>query len=291
MRYLEIPSKIIFRFVAGKTLKKIQKNSLENTLKNSLKMIDPSIISELKDFVRKRQTPSGGFSDKGGNADVYYTLFGCFVAEALEIKDVMPSLKKYVIEIIDNGKLTGVNQLCAIILFNKLCGNRKLLLNSDRKTDPGLLQNNRNSEYFDFLSLLALYYSDDYKNLLRLYRKVLSVESVAVYPCSVTAAHIVIQDCFRTASDEIIRRLNSFYRSEGSFSAVNTAPTGDLLSTSVALYTLKFIGYDTSVIKPDCMNYVDSLYSGGGFCATILDHDPDIEYTFYGLLSLGSLSA
>jgi hypothetical protein len=291
MKYLETPSKIIFRFVAGKSLKKIQRNSFETTLKISLKMIDPSIISELKDFVRKLQTPSGGFSDKGGNADIYYSLFGCFVAEALEMEDVIRSLKKYVIDIIDNGKLTVVNHLCAIILFNKLCGNRKLSFISERKANARVLENNRNAEYYDLMNLLAFYYSDDYINLLRLYRKIKSVESVADSPCPVKAAHIIIQDCFRTVSDEIICQLNSFYRSEGSFSAVKSSPTGDLLSTGVALYALKFIGYDMSVIKPDCLNYVDSLFSGGGFCATILDHDPDIEYTFYGLLSLGSLSA
>jgi len=77
----------------------------------------------------------------------------------------------------------------------------------------------------------------------------------------------------------------------GSFAAVKNAPVGDLLSTGVALYALKVAGADIRKIAPDCLEYIDSLYSDGGFCATILDPDPDVEYTFYGLLALGALAA
>ena len=109
-------------------------------------------------------------------------------------------------------------------------------------------------------------------------------------PCSVTAAHLILHDCFRMPVKELENRVNEFYRGNGSFAAVMRAPTGDLLSTGVALYALRFVNSDITMIKPDCFSYIDSLYSAGGFCATVADPDPDVEYTFYGLLALGALS-
>lgn len=83
--------------------------------------------------------------------------------------------------------------------------------------------------------------------------------------------------------------MNSYYKN-GCFSAYSKTAYGDLLSTGVALYGLRFVESDLSIIKPDCLNYIDSLYSEGGFCATAFDDTPDVEYTFYGLLGLGSLT-
>jgi hypothetical protein len=80
------------------------------------------------------------------------------------------------------------------------------------------------------------------------------------------------------------------YYKNGSFSAFSKTTHGDLLSTGVALYSLRYTDSHLSIIKPDCLTYIDSLYSEGGFCATAFDAGPDVEYTFYGLLGLGSLT-
>jgi len=82
----------------------------------------------------------------------------------------------------------------------------------------------------------------------------------------------------------------SFYRGKGGFAALHQTPTEDLLSTAVALYALHFTDSDTRLIKPDCLGYVDSLFRDGGFRSTESDVEIDIEYTFYGLLALGSLN-
>jgi hypothetical protein len=44
------------------------------------------------------------------------------------------------------------------------------------------------------------------------------------------------------------------------------------------------------MIKPDCLDFIDSMFKNGGFGGNVLDQDPDIEYTFYGLIALGSLA-
>jgi hypothetical protein len=283
MRFLEIFSKTIFRLAAGKSLQKIRTNSIETVLAKSLRMIDPATLNEMRAFVRSRQTSEGGFPDRGGNCDIYYTLFGCYIAEALGVNEVMPSLNEYVKNIVQSDNLKDVHLKCAVILYAKLYGPGRV---------PSALQKNENlhTSYSDFINLLACYYSENYMALFKVYRKLKTTNTSVEMPCSVTAAHLILNDSFGKPANELEIRLNGFYRKSGSFAAVERAPGGDLLSTGVALYALRFVNSEIRIIKPDCLTYIDSLYSEGGFCATASDPGPDVEYTFYGLLALGALS-
>jgi hypothetical protein len=291
MRFWEILSKTIFRFAARKPLQKIRANSLENVLKNSIRMIDSQTLTKMRKFVKDQQTTAGGFADKGGNCDLYYTLFGCFIAEALDVQEVVPILKKYVKNVIQNNNLTGVYLNSAIILYTKLFGYETLPSALQKKVNINLQKpENRQPSYSDFINLLTHYYLKDYYGLYQVQKRIRTIKIHTVMPCSVTAAHLVLQNCFGKPVRELSDRINSFYRKNGSFSALNMSPVGDLLSTGVALYALMFVNTDIRIIKPECLIYIDSLFSEGGFCATTSDTDPDVEYTFYGLLALGALS-
>jgi hypothetical protein len=283
MRFLETFSKSIFRIVAGRSLDKIRLNSIESVLANSIRMIDNQTIDEMRTFVKRHQTSIGGFSDRGGKCDTYYSLFGCYIAEALEIHEVFPSLKEYVKNIAISNNLKGIHLKSAEILYAKLFGSDNV---------PQALQKSESLQatYSDFINLLAYYYSEDYLSLFKVRRKLKTIDYAVEMPCSVTAAHLVLHDCYGMPLTELGNRLNEFYRGNGSFAALMRAPYGDLLSTGVALYALKFINSDITMIKPDCLSYIDSLYTEGGFCATLSDPEPDVEYTFYGLLALGALS-
>lgn len=283
MRFLETFSKSIFRLAAGRSLNRIRANSIESVLSKSIRMIDAQTLDEMRTFVRSRQTSEGGFSDRGGKCDTYYSLFGCYVAEALEIPEIVPALKEYVKNLGLSNNLKGIHLKSAAILHNRLFGTGAL---PPALQKPDSLQAN----YSDFINLLAYYYSEDYISLFKVQRKLKVFNTKEEMPCSVTAAHLILHDCFRMPVKELENRVNEFYRGNGSFAAVMRAPVGDLLSTGVALYALRFVNSDITMIKPDCFSYIDSLYSEGGFCATVADPDPDVEYTFYGLLALGALS-
>ena len=88
--------KTLYKLAASRTLKKIQAKSIESVLKNSISMLDPDMVNEIRFFIIDKQTPEGGFSDRAGKCDIYYSLFGYLVAEALNIKEVNETLKKYV---------------------------------------------------------------------------------------------------------------------------------------------------------------------------------------------------
>ncbi len=291
MRFLEILSKSIFSSAGRKYLRKIRANSLESVLEKFIQLLDQQTIEEIGIFLKTQQTPTGGFADRGGKCDLYYTLFGYFVAEAIGLQEIIPSLKSYVRNIVQSDDLKGVHLNCAIILYVKLFGIDTLPLSLRKKLKSENRQYGSLHAYYPlFLDLLTSYFTEDYFRLYQLRRELKKSGSTSEMPCSITSANLIIQASFGRQTDELIDGLNLFYRNDGSFAAVKLAPIGDLLSTGVALYALKFLNHDLRIMKPDCLNYIDSLYSGGGFCATILDPGPDAEYTFYGLLALGALA-
>jgi prenyltransferase beta subunit len=75
---------------------------------------------------------------------------------------------------------------------------------------------------------------------------------------------------------------------DGGFLAAPGAPLPDLLSTATALHALDGVGLDA--LREPCLDYVDTLWTGRGFCGTWADDEPDAEYTYYALLALGHLS-
>lgn len=73
----------------------------------------------------------------------------------------------------------------------------------------------------------------------------------------------------------------------GGFYANELAPIPNLLSTAVALFTLRLIGADSG----DATLFIQAHWQdNGSFSPTLLDDYSDVEYVFYGLLALGSLS-
>ncbi len=65
----------------------------------------------------------------------------------------------------------------------------------------------------------------------------------------------------------------------------------DLLSTATALHALSSIHFDLQPIADKTLDFLDTLWTArGGFFGSWEDDTLDIEYTYYGLLSLGHLS-
>jgi prenyltransferase beta subunit len=82
-----------------------------------------------------------------------------------------------------------------------------------------------------------------------------------------------------------IHFLRNTQEPSGGFKATPEAPVPDLLSTATALFVLSCYKVPTKYPVRDFIeaHWLDS----GGFAATLLEDESDIEYTFYGLLALG----
>ena len=89
-------------------------------------------------------------------------------------------------------------------------------------------------------------------------------------------------------SDETyVKWLRQRQDESGGFRASEEAPRPDLLSTAVALFTLRLLGEAVG----DAMPFVQVHWlESGGFAPTLLDDYSDVEYVFYGLLALGSIN-
>lgn len=254
-------------------------------------MIDPDSLKQMRSYVINHQTSEGGFPDRAGKCDIYYTLFGCFVAEALDVKTIYAPLKYYVNNMVRENNLTGINLHCASILYAKLFGLETFPKSFKKKVLADLNQTGSKLPiYSSFLSMLTYYYLNDLKGIYRIIKSSKSSDHSSEMPCPVTAANLVLLSLARKPTAKTKERLMSFYKGNGGFRALHNTLAEDLLSTGVALYALNYSESDIRLIKPDCLEYVDSLFHDGGFRSTEPDIEIDIEYTFYGLLALGSLN-
>lgn len=280
----------MFRWFLPVYLKAFASRSPELVLKRSLKVLDRDATERLKAFVKSRQTSLGGFADKAGRNDLYYTLFGTFLAEALDLREILPSVRSYVDSRIEKYNLQGVHMHCAAILAARLGSEKKLIRKLRSSVRLDLLQENHNqSGYHSFLHLLTCYYLRDLRSLWLIKKKLSGTKDFSSMPSPVLSAFIVLQKSYGRPVDELTNTLLKFYTC-GGFRATHAAPIADLLSTAVSLYALSYAGHDLRTIKPECLNFVDSLFNGEGFAGNIIDNDADVEYTFYGLLALGALA-
>jgi len=77
----------------------------------------------------------------------------------------------------------------------------------------------------------------------------------------------------------------------GGFTAAPDAPIPDLLSTAVALHALDALEAPWRQWREGMLDFIDSLWTAeGAFHGSWADDEPDAEYTFYGLVALGHAS-
>lgn len=88
-----------------------------------------------------------------------------------------------------------------------------------------------------------------------------------------------------SCDQQLVEWLKARQDESGGFYSSEVAPMPDMLSTAVALFTLRLIGE-----KPHkASDFIDAHWmENGGFSPTIYDEYSDVEYMFYGLLALGS---
>lgn len=280
----------IGELIAASYLKSFAGKSPETVLSRSLQLLDQDSIKQTRTYLYGCFSESGGFCDRAGKADLYYTLFGYFLAKALNLDNLVPAIRKFAEHKIQTSGLSDVELHCAAIItastprnIQALNGFRSLVKQSIQK------QLKQHKTYNAFLSLLTCYYIKDFKGIY-LIRKHLHRNEQPDMPCPVWAANLVLQKSFNRHADDLAKNVYSFYDNRGGFKATKSVKEADLLSTAVALYSLNFAGEDLRMIRPDCLTYIDSLYRDGGFFSNSYDPEPDVEYTFYGLLALGALA-
>jgi hypothetical protein len=267
---------------------------MKRLLSDALFMLDEESKSELARFVRLRQHPSGAFNNRAGEADLYYSLFGFWLVETLKEKRQLEALKHYVAaEKI--GENDGFIQTCCRVLLRRELKVSPLsrvrafftLVKAYRKEREAI-----NLSYRGFVLALTIDRFFPLLGILRYIGKRLLKRTVIDEnsPCSERAARLVLQTLAGEHTEEGSQAVLALFDGENGFKAFHQTPTGDMLSTAVALFALRYSRTDLRLIAPECLQFIQNQFYGGAFLSGDGDPTADVEYTFYGLLALGALA-
>jgi prenyltransferase beta subunit len=281
--------------------------------------LSPKLLGDsadlVRDYLRSQLTPAGGFADRAGNPDLYYTVFGLEGLFALRADLPIPQVLGYLKSQGAGEQLDFVHLSCLCRCWAGMPGDERehipaeAILNrveSFRSADGGYAQEPGEKDgtiYGCFLALGA--YQDlgrdlpdvpgvvNCVNRLRAedggYANQLDVP-MGLTP-STAAAVTLLRQYHQPIPDGIGEWLLSRHAADGGFFATPLAPMPDLLSTATALHALAGLHVNLDPIREPCLDFIDTLWtSRGGFHGTWSDDSLDVEYTYYGLLALGHLS-
>lgn len=277
----------------------------------------PTLLGEsadlVIDFLRRAQNADGGFQDRAGDSDLYYTVFGLEGLLALR-QEVPAAVSGYLAQFGDGAALDLVHLTCLARAWGIVersgppAAVRDAIarrLDRHRSHDGGFAlapSAERGTAYACFLALGAiedLGLDADLSGVANCLRQLRSGDGAyANHPGAeegstpATAAAVMVLHHLGEAVDPavpewLVRRCHP----EGGFFAAPRTPIPDLLSTATSLHALSALHADSGPLREPCLDFVDTLWtSAGGFYGNWTDQTLDCEYTYYGLLALGHLS-
>lgn len=285
----------------------------------------PKLLGEstglITDFFRRQQNADGGFRDRAGGSDLYYTVFGLEGLRALEIHNsaatvgTLSGVETYLRTFGGGAGLDFVHLCCLARCWAALPADRLATesrqemvrsVGRHRTPDGGYhpVAGQRNgTAYGCFLAVAA--HQDlqwpvpDPAGLAQCLKSVetpdgawanergLKLGSTNATAATVTLLRNLPAPVLPTAGDWLLARVHA----GGGFLAAPGAPIPDLLSTATSLHALAGLSRDFSPVKERCLDFIDTLWTNeGGFHGHWGDDHLDCEYTYYGLLALGHLS-
>jgi len=282
----------------------------------------PKLLGEsaglVEAFLRQQQNEDGGFKDRTGKSDLYYSVFGLDGLMALQAEAAVERVVGY-LQSFGRGEGLDFVHLCCLARgwatissqgparcpsdrTDKILGNIERFRSKDGGYSPAT-----NSEwgttYGCFLAVGA--YQDlktDLPEPLRLVQCLKFLETkdggwanernVKAGSTNATAAAVtVLRNLSAPISQSVGDWLLAQCHPEGGFRAAPNTPIPDLLSTATALHALAGMQIPFGRVKEKCLDFIDTLWTNeGAFHGNWSDDHVDCEYTYYGLLALGHLS-
>ena len=265
------------------------------------------------DFLLRQLNPGGGFTDRTGRSDLYYTVFGIDALTALQADLPTAKNRSYVRSFGDGEHLDFVHLCClarvraaAGLQNEKNCRAIVQRIEKFRSRDGGYNpqpDQAHGTVYACFLAFGA--YQDlgcELPDALRMVQclKMLETEDGAWSndrdaksgSTNATAAAVtLLRNLSMPISGFVGDWLLARRHPQGGFVAAPGAPMPDLLSTATALHALSGMDVPFDALREDCLDFIDTLWTNqGAFHGHWGDESTDCEYVFYALLALGHLS-
>ncbi len=254
-------------------------------------LLDETSRTEVVAFVKTQQHKNGAFTDRAGNPDLYYSLFGVWLAKALKMDEQQTKLKQYISSF--QKEKEKIADKFSLLLISLVLEDKNFEKSSFFKLSRWVLKGgkNLNPAYRFFLFLLsfdALYGKNQVVYFF--VRIFLNFHKFSGdLPCSFYSAILLAKFLTGQNVENEAAVLLGYFENEKGFKVFREQGNADLLSTAVALFALKKVGHDLRTLAPDCLNLVQENYENGAFLSGDGDSSRDLEYTFYGLLTLGTL--
>lgn len=271
----------------------------------------------VRKFVESRRAAGGGFHDRAGRADLYYTVFGIDCLLALGDAGAAAEHEAYVRSFGQGGGLDFVHLACLARCRARISGPKpgrrekddlRRRLDEYRTPDGGYATVKLAASASVSGTFLAFQALDDLgllsANPLRAMRALAGLRArdgaYANEPglghgtTLATAGAVILWSRLHLPVDPAQRDwLVGCCHREGGFLANPRAPVPDLLSTATALYALERLGQPLDEgRRRACLHFVETVMDeSGGFRGHWMDNTPDCEYTFYALLALGCLAS
>lgn len=267
-------------------------------------------------FVHTQLHPSGGFVDRNGQPDLYFTVFGleCLLSLQQPLPD---ATRTYLLQFDEGEKLDFIHLACLARCHAMLTGQHvppevagvlAQKIEQYRSKDGGYNDHydaDVASAYACFVAvgaLLDLNTPVSNPEGLRTALKSLktsdggytNMQGIDIGMVPSTAAALTVLHHLKEGPEKDARDflLSCMYK-DGGFLAMPDAPMPDLLSTAVAIHALSTLKFDMTPIADQNIDFIETLWTNkGSFYAHWAEEagDLDCEYTFYALLALGHLS-
>lgn len=293
-----------------------------STAARAREMLSSEAVERIADYLANAQTDSGGFCDRAGRPDLYYTVFG--LAGRIALERAIPRVENLRSFLEDRNNVDALSFVELVSLIR--C--RRFLEGTDgtlpiareqserlsevlyryRSRDGGFCHETRDADegtlYATFLAEQAFRDLDSAWDGKRYTMALLDARKTpdggyanhggaphGVATVTASAMALLVRYGERDSARRSLEFLDSLSCPDGGYRATPTTTTPDLLSTATALYARSLCERSLKgSVKPAMASFVEELWSdAGGFRGHTLDPIPDVEYTFYALLALGSL--
>jgi hypothetical protein len=284
-----------------------------DTASRVTRILPPESVERIADFVLSRIKEDGGFRGRADKTDLYYTIFGIQCLAVLGRASSLDPVRDYVASFRDANSLDFVHLSCLARCLAALGeGVKKDVAFTIAKragafktgdggysVKPGAAHGSTYACFLAILTTEALGVEiPGKKGVVSCVQGLRSRDggyanepNLPMGTTTATAAACLIltslgEKVDPSVGDWLLARLSG-----GGFLGTPDSPVPDLLSTATALHALSILKRSRTDIADVCVDYVESLWQdGGGFCGSRFDPIADCEYTFYALLSLGSLA-
>ncbi len=267
-------------------------------------------------FLKSQLTPEGGFCDRAGDADLYYSVFGIDCMLALGEPLPTQQLQAYLTTFGDGEDLDFMHLTCLARCWARVAGTdapeevkQNVLNRIERfRTSDGGYSTDADASQASVTGIylaIAAYQDAELEVpqaelILNGLRGLHSRDGafgdepdMEAGTTPVTGGALILQhrldgEVDKTAAEWLWQQASP----AGGFVATPEAPVPDLLSSATAILTAAELDYPLALTDSaaDTVFFTESLQAdNGGFQGHPLDDTPDCEYTYYALVTLGGL--